>query len=1010
MAGDENEPFGEGTAVVAHQDSRQEPRRGVMSARVLLIGLAAVLVVGIGLAYWAFSAEDTLRRENLLTQTRMLARTIDPSPLEHLSGSTADLNSPGYLGLKHQLLMTRSANPRCRFMYFLGIRGDEVFFFVDSEPSESKDYSPPGQVYTELPITFRRVLNGGLETVTAPYTDRWGSWISSAVPVTSPTTGRRLGIFCMDVDAHGWAVDDLIHALPPLLGALLCATMLVFFFLYWRHTHEAAEALHRSEWRYRELVEHANSIILHWNCNGHITFLNEFGQRFFGYTQEEILGQHVVGTIVPETESTGRDLRPLMDQICADPRAFEYNINENIRRNGEKVWIAWTNRIELDSQGRVTGILSIGTNITERKRAEEELQFRNTLLATQQEVSIDGILVVDDKARILSYNRRFAEMWGIPAPLLEDSDDEPVLQFVTAQLADPPSFLKRVQYLYEHRHETGQDELLLADGRVFDRYSAPMFGPAELYYGRVWYFSDITERKRSEEALRENEEKYRGIFDESVVAIYTFDSNKRFTNTNQAGLDLLGYSREELLSKRIPDVDADPVVVLPAHEELLSGGRLTNYEHKLRRKDGAIITVLNNSRPLTDPEGRVLGMISTLINITGRKQAEEERAKLQDQLQQAQRMDSVGRLAGGVAHDFNNMLGVILGHTEIALGRVGPADPLHSDLEKIRKAAERSAALTRQLLAFARKQTVTPKVLDLNETVREILKMLIPLIGEDILIKWEPGANVWPLRIDPSQVDQILANLCLNARDAFNDVGEITLRTENVTLDEPYCAAHPDFVPGDYVRLDITDNGNGMDEETRDHVFEPFFTTKGVGEGTGLGLATVYGIVKQNNGFINIRSELGEGTAVTVFLPRYVGKIDQARTESISPATIRGHETILLTEDEPEVLSLTAMMLENQGYTVLKAATPGEAIHLAREYAGDIHLLITDVVMPEMNGRDLAKNVLSLYPHVRRLFMSGYTADVIAHHGILEEGVNFIQKPFSAQQLATKLWEVLGRE
>jgi signal transduction histidine kinase len=392
------------------------------------------------------------------------------------------------------------------------------------------------------------------------------------------------------------------------------------------------------------------------------------------------------------------------------------------------------------------------------------------------------------------------------------------------------------------------------------------------------------------------------------------------------------------------------------------------------------------------------------------QQVRERTAELQvtnTQLMQAQKLESVGRLAGGVAHDFNNMLGVILGHTELALGQVDPAQPLHGDLEEIQQAAQRSTGLTRQLLAFARKQTIAPKVLDLNESITGMLKMLQRLIGEDIDLRWRPEAGLWPVRVDPSQLDQILANLCVNARDAITDVGKVTIETANGVFDAAYSAARAGFVPGEYVRIAVSDDGCGMDEETLAHIFEPFFTTKSVGTGTGLGLATVYGIVKQNGGFIYVYSEPGQGTTFTIYLPRHAGKAEAARTDGVAEPLARGHETILLVEDERAILEMTKEMLERQGYVVLAAGTPGAAIRLAKAYPGEIHLLMTDVVMPEMNGGDLATNLLALQPHLKRLFMSGYTSDVIAHRGVLHEGVQFIEKPFSMKGLAAKVREAL---
>jgi CheY-like chemotaxis protein len=370
-------------------------------------------------------------------------------------------------------------------------------------------------------------------------------------------------------------------------------------------------------------------------------------------------------------------------------------------------------------------------------------------------------------------------------------------------------------------------------------------------------------------------------------------------------------------------------------------------------------------------------------------------------------MESVGRLAGGVAHDFNNMLGVIIGHADLAVAQLPPDQPVQASLTEIREAAVRSANLTRQLLAFARKQIIEPKVLDLNETVEGMLKMLHRLIGEDVQLNWQPGLKLWPVNVDPSQVDQILANLCVNARDAIAGVGKVFIETGNSTFDEAFCAIHPDFVPGDYVRLFVSDSGCGLDTHTLSHLFEPFFTTKDPGKGTGLGLATVYGIVKQNKGLINVYSEPGHGTTFKIYLPRHAGEVAEMQKQDPAQPDAHGAETILLVEDEPNVLIVATTMLKKLGYTVLVADAPDKALCLARDHVGPIHLLITDVIMPGMDGQSLAKELHALYPRLHRLFMSGYTADVIAHHGVLDKGVHFIQKPFDIKALAAKIRDVL---
>ncbi len=400
--------------------------------------------------------------------------------------------------------------------------------------------------------------------------------------------------------------------------------------------------------------------------------------------------------------------------------------------------------------------------------------------------------------------------------------------------------------------------------------------------------------------------------------------------------------------------------------------------------------------------------IIVFVDISERKRAEREKEKLQAALLQAQKMESVGRLAGGVAHDYNNMLNVITGFTELALERTPPEDPRRGDLEEVLQAARRSADITRQLLAFARRQTIQPVVLDLNAAVESMLKMLRHLIGESIDLSWHPGAGLWPVFMDPSQVSQILANLCVNARDAITDVGKITLETSNVVLDEAYCADHLGFIPGDYVLLAVSDSGRGMDRETLKNIFEPFFTTKKTGEGTGLGLATIYGIVKQNRGFINAYSELGRGSTFKIYLPRHAEAGVCASPPEDPPAPAGRGETVLVVEDEEAIGNLVRTLLEKIGYGVLCANTPRSALDIAANHEGRIDLLITDVVMPEMNGRDLADRVKKLHPDIRVLYMSGYSANVIAHHGILEQGVFFIQKPFTNRELAERVRQALS--
>jgi signal transduction histidine kinase/CheY-like chemotaxis protein len=427
------------------------------------------------------------------------------------------------------------------------------------------------------------------------------------------------------------------------------------------------------------------------------------------------------------------------------------------------------------------------------------------------------------------------------------------------------------------------------------------------------------------------------------------------------------------------------------------------YEKEYRKKDGTVFPVELRTFLTRNDSGEKEGMWAIVRDITERKREAAARERLMAQFQQAQRMESVGRLAGGVAHDYNNMLSVILGFTELAMGKVDPAQPVHANLSEVLKAARRAKEITRQLLVFARSQTIAPKVLDLNRTIGSMLNMLQRLIGEDIDLAWLPETGVWPVKIDPSQIDQILANLCVNARDAISDVGKITIETKNIAFDEDYCADHPEFAPGEYVLMAVSDDGCGMDKETRDQIFEPFFTTKGKGQGTGLGLATVYGIVKQNDGVITVYSEPEKETTFRIYLRRHTGKVPEGTEKSTPEIPLGRGETVLLVEDEESILKMSRTMLEKLGYTVLTAKAPDEAVHLAAEHTEEIHLLMTDVVMPGMNGKVLSERIQTMRPAIKCLFMSGYTADVIAHRGVLDEGVRFIQKPFSIRDVAAKV-------
>ena len=517
---------------------------------------------------------------------------------------------------------------------------------------------------------------------------------------------------------------------------------------------------------------------------------------------------------------------------------------------------------------------------------------------------------------------------------------------------------------------------------------------------------DITERIKAEDELRESWERYRLVADFTYDWEYWVNPEGKFLYVSPSCERVSGYPPDFFLN----DSDALLKIVHPEdrckieshiNDPVVRGSDTDKIQFRIITQTGETRWIDHKCWAIFSQEGAFKGRRGSNRDIT-------QRLQLENQLRQAQKMEAVGRLAGGVAHDFNNMLGVILGFTDLAITKLPADDPIQMYLDEVKSAAQRSADITRQLLAFARKQTIAPKVLDLNDTIASMLKMLRRLIGEDIDLLWKPAKDLWPVKMDPAQIDQILANLMVNARDAIAGVGKITIETGKVEFDEHYCEAHVGFVPGRYVLLAVSDDGCGMDKETLAKLFEPFFTTKEVGKGTGLGLATIYGIVKQNNGFINVYSEPGQGTTFKIYLPRQEPQ-EAATEQPRKPAEVpTGTETVLLVEDEKSLLKFARMLLEELGYTVLAAGSPREAIQLAKEYTNEIHLLMTDVVMPEMSGRDLWEQLEASQPGLKCLFMSGYTANVIAHHGVLDEDVHFLQKPFSREALATKMREALS--
>jgi two-component system, cell cycle sensor histidine kinase and response regulator CckA len=651
-------------------------------------------------------------------------------------------------------------------------------------------------------------------------------------------------------------------------------------------------------------------------------------------------------------------------------------------------------------------------SIIERRRAEETLRDSERRLTDVINFLPDPTFAIDLQGRITIWNQAAEKFTGaLTRDMVGKGDHEYALPFYGERrpiLIDQvlaPS--KDAASLYApYRLEGGKvlAEAHLTSMKRGDTYlegaAAPLYNSEGVVIGAIETVHDITARTKVERALQASEERYRRFFEQDLTADFIASSEGTVTMCNPAYLRLFGFaSAAEATSIGLSELFPAPADFTAFLRLLQDGGSLAYHEMRMRRRDGTPLYVVANAILAREGDEEAATIRGYLFDETPRK-------ALEQQLVQAQKMDAIGKLAGGVAHDINNMLSVILGFAEMSRQGLMPADPLYEYIQSIINAANRSADITRQLLTFARRQPVTPRVINLNTALESITTMLGRLIGENVELVLRPTRDLWNILIDASQADQIITNLATNARDAIEDVGTVFIETANVEIDEAYCTGHIDASPGQYVRLTVSDTGVGMDKGTLEHIFEPFFTTKKEGKGTGLGLATVYGVVTQNNGFIHVYSEPGEGTTFRIYFPRHGG--EAARAERPRPVkSAGGTETILVVEDEKGILELVRKSLETQGYRVITANAPGEALLACEMNPEPIHLLLTDVVMPRMNGRELQERITGLRPGIKVIFMSGYTTDVIAHRGILEEGVNLIHKPFTPASLAQKIREVL---
>lgn len=677
------------------------------------------------------------------------------------------------------------------------------------------------------------------------------------------------------------------------------------------------------------------------------------------------------------------------------------------KENGEWIWIRDEFILVEEEKPNQSVIVGAWVDITDRKIAEEALKINEQRYHELFESNPFPMFVYEiDTLRILEVNNSAVVHYGYTRE-----------EFTSMTLRDLhpedqiPALLENVANVDEGIDRAGIWRHILKDGRII---YVEITSHTIMYEGRraeVVLAYDVTDRRIAEDALHRSQNLLRATLDSLTEAVFMVNPGDRTIELcNRAACRMFGYSREELTGKNTLKLHVDEEHYNEfgrLSTEMLDSGRRYLGEFEMKRADGEIFPTEHEVCSVSTEMNKHAGVVSVVRDITDRKKSELEKEKLESRLRQAQKMESIGRLAGGVAHDFNNMLQAMYGYIELSLSKVDPSDSLYDDLKEIQKAAMRSATLTKQLLVFARQQSVKGIVLDLNDTVSGMLKMLQRLMGEDIELVWVPGLNLWNVKMDPDQINQILVNLCANAHDAIVGNGRVTIETGNVTTDEAYNNIYPYFEPGEYVLLSVSDNGCGMEKAVLENIFEPFYTTKETGKGTGLGLATVYGIVKQNNGYIHVYSEPGKGTIVKIYLPRHHAEITEQVPQQVSE-TIKGSgETILLVEDEAAILQMGKMVLEELGYRVLTAEKPEDAIKLAEQYGNGIDLVITDVIMPEMNGKELADIIRQRIGDIKCIYMSGYTSKFITRDLDLMDNEYFIQKPFSVNSLSRMVSEAL---
>ena len=822
------------------------------------------------------------------------------------------------------------------------------------------------------------------------------------MPIANRT--RRIGARGGLLAAFALLVGGWGH-IPPLVFALLLIPSVLGIAAVLLLVAQLRAVRRNLRTRYREETGRLQTLMANspegiWRVDSHgmTTEVNRAMSEMLGFRPEEMVGRPFRDLITPESLPAAQEA--FARGLSGEATQFETSI---IRETGEKLHFLITTHPVFDRKGVVVEGFGIVRDITARHRMETERRHAFSLLEAALESTADGLLIVDLTGKIIRFNERFARMWQIPSDVLQSGDDDRALAFVVSQLEQPDDFLSKVRKLYAAPDSESFDTVRFRDGRVFERYSLPQRLGGKVV-GRVWSFRDVTDRERAqlEQRLASEREAAIAINLDTALFSFSFDPDGhvlRYEHVSRGAEALYGVPVREIERdpqfwyRRVHPEDVKNIVN-PAVDKLL---RLQPVTIEIRYEASRGIWRWHRSRltPRLADDGTIC--------VDGIETDVTDRVVLEEQFRHAQKMEAVGQLAGGVAHDFNNILTAVIGYADLLLGRIPKSDASRPSLEEIKKGGERAAALTRQLLAFSRRAATQPRVVDLNAAIRNLQPMVQRLAGEGLKFEVHLDEAIGRVRVDPTQLEQVIVNLVVNARDATPEGGTIGIYTDRMPEWPGAHGSEHDPLPG--VRLRVTDTGMGIPATILGHIFEPFFTTKGPGRGTGLGLATVYGIMSQHGGSVRALSEVGRGTEIEIVFPELDADANPLEPDAPEAAIPMGTETVLLVEDDPSLLTLARESLTELGYRVLTASNARDGLHVLQQSRDDVRALVTDVKMPGMTGRELAGRAREIRPDLPVLFVSGYTGDEEIIQGDRVEV--FLAKPYTSLELGQKLREAL---